>query len=51
MPYVPPKVAVHQCPECKRYMSTREAAEQGACNDCHPGGAYSPDGLYPNYND
>lgn len=23
------------CPYCGRVMSRREAAEQGACNDCH----------------
>jgi ribosomal protein L37AE/L43A len=27
------------CPYCGRVMSRREAAEQGACNDCY-GGAY-----------
>lgn len=32
-----------RCPHCGRVMSNREAAEQGACNDCHPGGAYSPE--------
>lgn len=25
------------CPYCARVMSNREAAEQGACNDCHGG--------------
>jgi hypothetical protein len=28
-----------ECPGCGRIMSRREAAEQGECNDCHPGGA------------
>jgi ribosomal protein L37AE/L43A len=27
----------HMCPGCDRVMSHREAAEQGACNDCHEG--------------
>lgn len=31
-----------ECPGCGRIMSVREAAEQGECNDCHPGGAYDP---------
>lgn len=31
------------CPYCDRVMSRREAAEQGACNDCS-GGAYDPRG-------
>jgi ribosomal protein L37AE/L43A len=35
-----------ECPGCSRIMSRREAAEQGECNDCHPGGAWSPDGYY-----
>jgi hypothetical protein len=30
-----------RCPGCGRVMSNREAAEQGACNDCS-GGAYDP---------
>jgi NADH pyrophosphatase NudC (nudix superfamily) len=29
------------CPYCGRIMSYREAAEQGACNECN-GGAYDP---------
>ena len=29
----------HECPGCGRIMSHREAAEQGACNDCHGGAA------------
>jgi ssDNA-binding Zn-finger/Zn-ribbon topoisomerase 1 len=32
-----------ECPGCGRIMSLREAAEQGACNDCN-GGAYDPTG-------
>lgn len=24
-----------RCPYCDRVMSTREAVEQGACNDCY----------------
>lgn len=28
-----------ECPGCGRIMSAREQAEQGECNDCHPGGA------------
>jgi len=31
-----------RCPYCDRVMSNREAAEQGACNDCY-GGAWSPE--------
>lgn len=30
---------VRRCPYCGRVMSNREAAEQGACNDCHGGAA------------
>ena len=30
-----------RCPYCDRVMSNREAAEQGACNDCN-GGAWDP---------
>lgn len=33
-----------ECPGCGRIMSVREGAEQGECNDCHPGGAYDPEG-------
>lgn len=32
------------CPGCGRIMSWREAAEQGACNDCS-GGAFDPSPL------
>lgn len=35
--------AAPRCPGCDRVMSTREAVEQGACNDCS-GGAYDPRG-------
>jgi hypothetical protein len=31
-----------RCPGCDRVMSQREAAEQGACNDCN-GGAWLPE--------
>ena len=44
MPHLPEGVTVNEptpdvCPTCGRVMSKREAAEQGACNDCH-GGPY-----------
>jgi hypothetical protein len=29
------KRALRECPYCGRVMSDREAAEQGACNDCY----------------
>lgn len=34
-----PPADYHLCPGCGRVMSAREAAEQGACNDCN-GGAW-----------
>jgi hypothetical protein len=34
-----------RCPSCGLVMSDREAVEQGACNECHPGGAYDPSGA------
>ena len=30
---------LHECPYCGRIMSGREAAEQGACNDCYDSGS------------
>lgn len=40
-PIEPDDAAAPKCPSCGRIMSNREAAEQGACNDCS-GGAYDP---------
>jgi hypothetical protein len=37
-------VGAPRCPYCDRVMSKREAAEQGACNDCN-GGPYDPRGY------
>jgi hypothetical protein len=41
--YAPQVIAASRqldvCPGCGRIMSRREAAEQGACNDCN-GGAW-----------
>lgn len=28
--------SIPECPSCGRVMSSREAYEQGACNDCRP---------------